>query len=534
LPIAAAIAAFFSTSSAFAQQVTYSGDVTPNPDTTPVSSWTSSTFPYIGTTSNGTLTIGGGLVTPNIGQLFLGNNAGVTGTLNLTDTGTVWNEYNAVTVGNGGTGVINVMNGATYSGGGVLVLGQGATSSGSIFISGPGSTLTQSGNLRIGGNAVSGTGLVSITNGGTLNEGAYNIAVGEGASSTGALLIDGAGSSMTIQSALLVGGAGSANGTVLLTNGAALNTKAGTLAGAIIGYATNATAQVTVNGSGTKWTDAGTFDVGYTGTNKVGSLSVTNGGAVSGTVLNVYSGSLLTVDTDSSFSVNSGTGALTNNGTIRLVAGAGATAGTYTPITAGSWAGTGTVQALGGEWNATNHTDTVVAASTTAAGVSDTIDASLTQRILVTSLSDGAEVGAGFLGASTSTSITFGATEIGGAELSALQSNFTGTEAAQSVLSGWDFTSSGFSSGSPVYLSFNVGSGFNYNQFQVWQFNGTTWGLYTPTDLAYSNGFVSFTANNLDSYAVTSAVPVPGAAWLFGSVVAGFGLLGRRKAVVAG
>ena len=127
------------------------------------------------------------------------------------------------------------------------------------------------------------------------------------------------------------------------------------------------TGAATVDGAGSQWniTNSGyTLAVGSSGK---GTLSISDGGAVNiaaGLPASVNGSSTLTVDVGkgSSLTVGGGTGTISNAGTIRLAAGAGAAIGTYSPITAGTWTNTGTIQALGGVLNS-NYSVTVNAAT---------------------------------------------------------------------------------------------------------------------------------------------------------------------------
>ncbi|MGD0960537.1 MAG: hypothetical protein ABSB19_12090 [Methylomonas sp.] len=474
LPLTAAIAGIFAPANAHAS-LTASGDVEPaNPST-----WSNATTAYIGATANAAIAENNGSVVPTIYQSYLGYNTGVTGSLSVDGAGTAWLQNSSMYDGYNGIGSVSVTNGGSVSIGGASFLGYGATGAGSLSISGAGSSWTESGALNVGGYGAAngGSGYLSITQGGglTLTGSAGSLDLGNSASqaSTSVTVVDGAGSEITTGGNVVVGAYTGAGAALSLSDDASIN--------------------------------ANNFYV-----NTANSTFYQDIGAGSSVI------------------VGRGSGTVANAGTIQFVVGAGVSSGMYTPITAGNWTGAGAVQALGGEWNAASHSVTVGNAAITAPGLAASIDTSATQSILVSDTNNGAEVGASFLGTSASNSITFGATEIGGAELGSLLSKLT---TGQTLLSGWDFTSSGIGGGSPVYLSFYVGNGFNYSQFLIWQLNGSTWSQYAPANLAYNNGFVSFTANNLDSYAIGANVPLPGAAWLFGGALAGFGLLSRRKAV---
>ncbi len=168
------------------------------------------------------------------------------------------------------------------------------------------------------------------------------------------LTVDGSGSTWLITHDLHVGFSGS--GTLNITNG-------GYVLSSFfngIGYNAGSAGVVAVdNGAGSQWCASNGFDlyVGYSqvGYNGRGTLNVTGGGTVTTSsvrvafpvagesllAINVGNGSLL--------DVGNGSGPVTGNGTVRILASASPTAGTpYTPISAGSWSGSGTYQPVGG------------------------------------------------------------------------------------------------------------------------------------------------------------------------------------------
>ena len=337
-----------------------------------------------------------------------------------------------------------------------------------------------------------GTGTVNVLNGGKLVVSGTSL-FGQYAPAIGTLVVDGAGSSFTSPSAIQLG----------------LET---------MGYLYG-TGRMSI-------TDGGSVSVG----------SIT--GVTAGTVTGIASNSTLTVGVGSTLTVGGGTGTINNSGTINMVAGAGAASGTYTPISAGNWGnpdGTSTIQALGGVLNS-NHTVTVNSAITTTAGTVASMDLFTNQRGIVTDPSTGKSVGIGFQATATSNPITFSAKAIGGSELSSLQS-LIGT--GNSVLSAWSLSTTGttVSSTNPVYLSLTAGAGQSLASLIVYDYNGTSWSLLAPADLAYDGKYASFTALNLNDVAVVGAgdptpTPVPAAVWLLGSGL--FGLFGiKRKTTLA-
>ncbi len=285
----------------------------------------------------------------------------------------------------------------------------------------------------------------------------------------------------------------------------------------------------TVNGAGSTWTIANSLEVG--GTDGTGTCSITGGGAVTASSLSVRSTSLLAIDVGrgSSLSLANGTGTLTSNGTVRILAGAGVAAGnTYSPISAGTWAGTGTYQALGGTWNASTNQFTASAVQAGTSGTPVSIDLLNEQRVLVTDGPTDMSVGASFLAKTASTPLNFTATPMGSATLSSLDSLLG---ANQSILAGWNFSAdSGYTKGDPVCLSFGIGPGYCSDDLEVWHYNGSAWTDFNASDLTYDGAYASFTVTGFSGYAVTATVPEPtGLAMLVGGALLGLLACARRR-----
>ena len=311
-------------------------------------------FLYIGNSGSGTLNITQcGSVDCGSSEAYLGYNSGSSGTVTVDGSGSKW-VCNRVCIGYSGSGTLNIINGASVSwtsaSGGFGSLGDQSGSTGKVTVDGAGSTWI-SGPLYIGG----GAGTLTISNGGSVSS--SDMILGSGSGSTGTAVVDGPGSNWTISgsSMLLVGVSGS--GTLKITHGG--NVDSSSDDDFIIGYASGSTGTVTVDGVGSKWTSGSWLCVGYDGQ---GTLEIANGGTVSAGKLTIDSQSLLAIDVgrNSLFTAGGGTGFVSNGGTIRILAGAGVpTDGVqYSPISAGSWGGTGTYQAVGGTWNTTNQTFT--------------------------------------------------------------------------------------------------------------------------------------------------------------------------------
>ncbi|WP_168205985.1 S-layer family protein [Geobacter sp. FeAm09] len=495
------------------------------------SRWTNTTL-NAGNSGTGTLSITNGGYVKSTTAGIVGVSAGSTGIVTVdgsatadgTTTPSTWENSAALTVGSAGNGKLNITNGG-YVKNTTAVISNSSGSAGAVVVDGAGSKWENSSTLAVGSSSATGTfnGSLRVGNGGyvsntnaTINNSA--VAAVDGAATVAGVTTP---SQWLTTGTLAVGGLYGA-GTINVTNGGYVkNTGAAT-----IGYNNNNDKNiVSVAGTGSKWDNSSTLALGsIQNSNKtvngIGRLNIGNGGTVTTTGVTINSTSTLTTDAGGTLTV--GSGGITNYGVIRMVAGAATTNGVFTPISAGTWANTityttvtpnvtftGTVQALGGVYDATAHTVTVAPAATTTAGTASTFDLASTQRVLVTDAGTGQAVGAAFQATTSSTSLTFNATAIGGTELTSLQ----GTTSTP-VLGGWDFTTAGYTSGDPVYLSFSVSSGQDQSGLMVWKYNsGTaTWSKYAAGDLVHDGAYAGFTVTDLGTYAITSgSVAAPGA-----------------------
>jgi T5SS/PEP-CTERM-associated repeat protein len=500
---------------------------------------------------------------------YLGFLPGSVGTATVSGSG-AWTMSSTALIGDWGTGTLNILNGGQVTSGAANI---GTYSGdGTVNISGAGSTWTVSGILYIGDHAntlvPAVTGTVHITSGGQLvSNSPTAVAVGQFAGATGWVTVDGSGSSWTCTNGILVGASG--RGTMTITNGATVSDTQGCSA-----QYPGSTGSVIISGFGSKWTNSSSLSVGNSGT---GSVAILNGGTVSdaagfigtnsagiGTVaidgvastwtssstltvgnsgagtLDISGGGAATTATNvtvgstgvlaidvgrgSSLKANNGAGTLTDNGTVQVVAGADVPAGnTYSPISAGTWSGSGTYQPVGGTWNSTTHvfTASTVVSNSGTGGATASIDTSVRQRILIDDTADGTSLGVSVLPASAATPLVLTAVTVTGATLSSLQGNLP---AGQAVLDAWGIstTGTGYTAGQPAYLSLSLGAGYTPYQLtvagfarsnlSVWDYNGTAWSQLPANDLTWDGTDASFTATALNGndYAITGTPLLPG------------------------
>ncbi len=205
------------------------------------------------------------------GQSYLGLSSGSTGVITVTGAGSIFTHANDqgvmgtanhLNIGYRGTGLLNVIDGATASNTDGII-GVNAGSVGQAVVSGINSLWTNTRSLFVGSQ---GTGTLSVTDGGMVTN--VNGTIGSTAGSTGVATVSGAGSTWTNNGTLIVGSVGS--GTLNIGAGAEVtNVGNGT-----IGSSAGSTGTATVSGG--TWNNA-SLTIGQSGT---GTLTVDAGGTV--------------------------------------------------------------------------------------------------------------------------------------------------------------------------------------------------------------------------------------------------------------
>ena len=145
---------------------------------------------------------------------FIGDLPGSQGTATVSGAGSTWTNTGTIEVGVLGAGTLTIENGGTVNSGGGGSIGLSAGSTGTVTVTGPGSTWNNSpgGGLNIGS---FGTGTLTIANGGTvINNTAFAANIGNGAGSQGTVTVTGAGSTWSNSSGLNIGNLGTGTLTI--------------------------------------------------------------------------------------------------------------------------------------------------------------------------------------------------------------------------------------------------------------------------------------------------------------------------------
>jgi T5SS/PEP-CTERM-associated repeat protein len=473
----------------------------------------------IGSSGSGTLSIdAGGQI--NTTQGFLGLYAGSTGSVVVSGSDSKWVNTDTLTIGDAGTGTLTVSNGALVStrmlyasltslaGDGTISISQGAILDANLAFNaahpsqntlsfGSGGSLTLNVNGGDLGAGYKSSGTLGITEGVTIA--CPNGYLGYKSGSTGTATVSGTNSSWNCTSGLYVGMYGT--GTLRIQDSGHVNSYS-----SYLGFNAASSGTVMVIGPGSQWKNTDTLLVGYAG---AGTLDIRDGGAVSASVCTVSSGSMLSFDAcyGSKLALG-GTSTFTNSGTLRIVAGPQPTSGIgCIPVAATTWSGSGTVQPIGGTWNSTSHVFTVSEIASGISGTAVTIDLAQKQRIWIADSTMSWSAAASFLPKTgTGKTIDFTATSISGTALSSLLGTL---QVGQYITNGWNFaaTGAGYSATDPIYLSMNVSPVLEKNALHVWQYQGGTWSLYSPTDLIVNDSFASFTVTGVGCFALITDVP---------------------------
>ncbi|MBN2294133.1 MAG: PEP-CTERM sorting domain-containing protein [Pirellulales bacterium] len=236
--------------------IIWSGDLDPDDPTT----WTSNTHGYVGYTSAGSIKVDEDSDLQSF-YGYIGMNDSATGTVTITGSGSTWSNTASLIIGGAGNGTLEISDGGyvntgseMYQGNSSIGIGDG--SSGKVMVSGNGSTWSNGGDLNVGGGGI---GTLEVTNGAYVRS--HISTIGFNSGSTGIATVSGTDSTWD-NTQLKVGISG--DGMLTITNGGIVDSGSGTI---------GSTGLVTVNGTGAIWKNNVYLRVATYGT-----LEVTNGG----------------------------------------------------------------------------------------------------------------------------------------------------------------------------------------------------------------------------------------------------------------
>ncbi|OWV72239.1 autotransporter outer membrane beta-barrel domain-containing protein [Rhizobium sp. R634] len=223
-----------------------------------------------------------------------GADPGAAGTVTVTGPGSTWSNSDDLYVGHQGTGTLSIEDGGVVDNA-VGYVGYFSGASGSVTVTGAGSTWTSSQDLTIGD---SGTGTLTISNGGTVNSASGYIS--NDSSAVGEVIVTGANSLWNNSVEVSVGTAGA--GTLTVSNGGSVTSSFG-----YVGFSTNGSGVASVTGAGSSWINSSELYVGEFGS---GSVTIENGGMISASGVIVADDSGATGTVNIAGSAGSGRGVL--------------------------------------------------------------------------------------------------------------------------------------------------------------------------------------------------------------------------------
>ncbi len=297
----------------------------------------------VGYLGSATLLIENGGTVTSGNEVTVGGFVG-TGTANvtLTGAGSRWTIGNEIIIGGPTPGTVTVSAGATGSCVGPIAIadvGSPGGGTGYMTLTGSGTSWTTStaggttnGQVLVGG---SGTGFLIVTDGAMLNTFAGTSATGSsgiiggapGVSGTGTITVS-AGGTWTGDAVTRLGFTSGSSGTLNIISGGVVNDSAGS-----VGYIAGGAGAVLITGAGSLWNNTSTLDVGTAG---AGSLTISLGGRVNATTLTVGQNGTLTASGPATVS-----GAIVVNagGTLAAASGAALAVSGGLSLAAGSISG---------------------------------------------------------------------------------------------------------------------------------------------------------------------------------------------------
>ncbi|MDR3089728.1 MAG: autotransporter outer membrane beta-barrel domain-containing protein [Desulfobulbaceae bacterium] len=264
--------------------------------------------------TTGAVSVSGGAA--EVYRIQIGSVSGSNGSLIVTGSGSSLSASGDLSVGDFGTGSLNIADGGGVEGQTVNI-GVNSGSVGTVTVTGAGSSLSASDQLYVGN---SGEGSLTVADGGLVS--VTNNAIIGYDSTEGEVTVTGAGSSLTTNKALYVGQYG--QGTLRVEDGGKASADT-----TYVGF--NDEGAVTVTGAGSSLTTNNDLSVGV---GAQGSLNIEDGGGVDGKTVTIGlgSGGVGTATVTGAGSSLSASGDLSvgsdGNGTLRVEGGGKASGGT--------------------------------------------------------------------------------------------------------------------------------------------------------------------------------------------------------------
>jgi T5SS/PEP-CTERM-associated repeat protein len=214
------------------------------------------------------------------GPIAFAVGVGSSATMTVNGEGSKWTNNHRLILGDladfseaGGNAVVTIENGGYVKSRGALI-GRGWQSKGIVTVRGVGSVFETGGSLSDFVVGDTGIGQLAVEDGGTLTSTLGFIGIGDRA--YGAAIITGSGSSWSNQLELTIGA--SSQGKLTISNGGIVASGVTNQAAAsVIGKSGSANGVVTVEGTGSSWTNGTALRIGFEGE---GLLTILDGGAV--------------------------------------------------------------------------------------------------------------------------------------------------------------------------------------------------------------------------------------------------------------
>ncbi len=222
---------------------------------------------YVGSGGSGTLTItDGGTVSNAWG--FIGYSLGSTGRVTVSGAGSTWTNRDDLFVGSGDNGTLVITDSGTVISD-ESTIGRLPDLTGEVTVTGVGSTWT-SRTLLVG---LFSSAILTIADGGAVSNSSY-CHIGERSRGTGTVTVSGVGSTLTNGGSFYVGYNGGSGMLAIIDGGAVRCSQDVTLGG----YYSASPGEATISGVGSTWSSHGDFCVGRSGS---GTLAISHGGLVS-------------------------------------------------------------------------------------------------------------------------------------------------------------------------------------------------------------------------------------------------------------